>query len=667
MTVTAAPAGDLAVSPATALDASGPIRRAIHARGPHLHALQYRRRRTQLDGQQDRALAHPLQRLRHTRPGAPGAWVQTSQADFATGTAASVSTSANPGSVVLATAGTWTENFDEPGAAWSSTIFSNVLLGAGHFDRDVLAAGSGVPSTTPALPINVGGDLEGRFLPTISGGVSGRVQMPSNSGTILQDGTMDGYIGIGYLSTFGSQTAMFCLRASADGQNSYAATIGRNSATTGYVAIQKWAGGISGVALASVTFAADYANEIYRLHFTAQGSALTASVWRVTASGGVVVETPIPLTGSTNTISATETTYTSGVAGFYCFCAQPNRLLFGDITITGNTAAYGSAGTLISPAINPNPWARWRQLSFTRDISATGTALTVDVLDAGGSLLAANVASGTDLDSLPSVASQPAIRVRANLSTSNSANTPRLDDWSVDYFASATQTYPGLWSSAVASTQDATAPALTLTLPAATGTVLHTLTGTAADAAGVSGLTVNGVAVASGDGFAHWSLPVTLTLGANTFSIVARDNANPANVRTISHTVTVSLPPPAMPMATACPMRGKRSTGSAPPMQPARTAPSATPTAMAASPSSNSRSAPTPCCPTAAAAPRPRSCPMPATDRPISPGNTAASSRPARSATSSKPAPISASGIPAPRGSRKSARPRRIPTASPKP
>ena len=96
------------------------------------------------------------------------------------------------------------------------------------------------------------------------------------------------------------------------------------------------------------------------------------------------------------------------------------------------------------------------------------------------------------------------------------------------------------WSDAVASTQDATAPALTLTSPTASGTVFFTLAGTAADVAGVASITVNGVAVTSADGFAHWSLPVTLAPGANTFSIVARDSADPANERTVSHTVTLT-------------------------------------------------------------------------------------------------------------------------------
>lgn len=85
--------------------------------------------------------------------------------------------------------------------------------------------------------------------------------------------------------------------------------------------------------------------------------------------------------------------------------------------------------------------------------SAAGTALTVDVLDAAGALLAANVSAGTDLNTLPAVASQPALRLRANLSTTNSANTPRLDDWSVSYVTAPEQTFLSEWSAVETSFQ----------------------------------------------------------------------------------------------------------------------------------------------------------------------------------------------------------------------
>ncbi len=203
-------------------------------------------------------------------------------------------------------------------------------------------------------------------------------------------------------------------------------------------------------------------------------------------------------------------------------------------------SGYATSGTLTSALIAPSPRQRWGALAFTKDTSAAGTALTVDVLDAGGALLAANVAAGTDLNTIAAVASQPSIRLRANLSTTNVANTPRLDDWTVSYVTALAQTSISAWSNVAASTQDATAPALAIVSPNTVSTTPQSLAGTASDASGISSITVNGVAVVSGDGFAHWSLPVALVPGANTFTIVARDNALPANATTVTHTITLT-------------------------------------------------------------------------------------------------------------------------------
>ena len=205
-----------------------------------------------------------------------------------------------------------------------------------------------------------------------------------------------------------------------------------------------------------------------------------------------------------------------------------------------SAVGYVASGTLASPAIAPVTWQRWGVLTFNRDASAAGTALTVDVLNPVGTVLAANVASGTDLNGIPAVATQPSIRLRANLSTSNSANTPRLDDWTVSYVTVSAQTAISAWSNVAISTQDATAPTLAVTSPATASTVLPAISGTAADAGGIASVLVNGVAATSSDGFAHWTAAVPLAIGVNNLSIVARDNAIPANVRTIPHTVTVT-------------------------------------------------------------------------------------------------------------------------------
>ena len=203
-------------------------------------------------------------------------------------------------------------------------------------------------------------------------------------------------------------------------------------------------------------------------------------------------------------------------------------------------AGYSAGGSLLSPPIAPSPWQRWGALSFTRDVSSAGTALTFQVLSANGTTLASNVAAGTDLNTLAAVASQPAIRLRANFSTTNSANTPLLDDWSVAYSVVGATTSYSAWSNIATSTQDATAPALTVTSSTTTSTVLSAITGTATDAGGVSSVVVNGVAASSSDGFAHWSALVPLAIGANNLPILALDQTVPANVRSITHTVTVT-------------------------------------------------------------------------------------------------------------------------------
>ncbi len=49
---------------------------------------------------------------------------------------------------------------------------------------------------------------------------------------------------------------------------------------------------------------------------------------------------------------------------------------------------YFSSGTLLSTTIAPNPLLGWGNLNFTNNVSGSGTALTVDVLNSGGTLLA---------------------------------------------------------------------------------------------------------------------------------------------------------------------------------------------------------------------------------------------------------------------------------------
>lgn len=98
--------------------------------------------------------------------------------------------------------------------------------------------------------------------------------------------------------------------------------------------------------------------------------------------------------------------------------------------------------------------------------------------------------------------------------------------------ASGGQSCTGPWSAVIASTQDASAPVITVDAPAIVTSSAYTLGGTATDLSGISLLTVNGTEAATTDSFAHWACPVTLQLGMNTLTISARDVAILANSAT---------------------------------------------------------------------------------------------------------------------------------------
>ena len=107
---------------------------------------------------------------------------------------------------------------------------------------------------------------------------------------------------------------------------------------------------------------------------------------------------------------------------------------------------YEPSGGVISPEIAPVPFYLWGTLTFTKT-TPPGTALSVDVLDGSGNLLAGNVASETDLNALGIV--QNPIKLRASLTTVDTSLTPILSDWSVSSRAG----QESAWSNVVFSTQ----------------------------------------------------------------------------------------------------------------------------------------------------------------------------------------------------------------------
>ncbi|MBW2562116.1 MAG: hypothetical protein JRE40_14855, partial [Deltaproteobacteria bacterium] len=111
---------------------------------------------------------------------------------------------------------------------------------------------------------------------------------------------------------------------------------------------------------------------------------------------------------------------TAGAAGSSAVAAGAVYITSGITTTSGISSGYTSTN--------------WDVLTINKDVSGAGTALTVDVLKASDdSVLLTNVATGTDIGSAGVADTVNSIKLRANLSTSDSANTPKLLDWAVAY------------------------------------------------------------------------------------------------------------------------------------------------------------------------------------------------------------------------------------------
>ncbi|MBX7211457.1 MAG: M36 family metallopeptidase [Verrucomicrobiaceae bacterium] len=466
------------------------------------------------------------------QPAGLNQWSQTSYADFVACTHSGTSAAVSLHDVALAAASTSTatstENFDGGGTAWAGTIFSQAG-GTATMDLQDMTTG---PAATPSLPVNTGGDFEGR-IGNASGFGSGYALLPSSN---FADGSIEGYLAPENAAAGAGGMGAFMLRASPSatgGLQGYAgyASFGTSTAYFGiYVVVN---GTTSTLGAAGFSTALTTADNL-KLRLSAQGSTLTLQAWKVAVSGGVVTETPLVLESGSTSLVRTDTTFASGSAGVFAN-GTAVRCYFDDITVTRNAPVFVTSGAANSPLIAPPYFKTWGALNFTGDTSGSGTTLSIDVLNAAGGLLAANVATGTDLNALPAVAPQPAIKLRANLATSNSANSPRLRDWSVGYVLNPPATISSVWSNVVSSTQDATPPVISAPdLHTSAGTA--SLGGTALDAvSGVAGVTVAGNAAATSDSFANWNSPVTgLVNGANSITVTAADNAVPPNTATVT-------------------------------------------------------------------------------------------------------------------------------------
>ena len=462
-------------------------------------------------------------------------WTQTYLGDFEADVRGDASLDLIQGSVALPATSvattTLTENFDAlSGGAWSS-LFPVTGGNAGFaFTSSALSAG---PNTTPPLPINQGGDIEGRM-----GGSFAWALTANTASNIFSDGSIDAYL-CAETPALGISSGLIIRGGSGITATAapvgYTATIVYSSATLASIQV-----GISGATISSsATFAVSNADCIH-LKLAAKGNRISATAWRVAVSGSVVTETQV------GTVTITDSRYSSGRVGLRGFNSS-SALLIDDVTIAMDRPVFGTVGQIVSQAISPTVRSQWGTLNYTADVTGAGTSLTVDVLDgASSSVLATNVANGTNLNGISAVAAASSIKLRANLATSNTANTPLLNDWSVGYTALPNQSAASAWSNIVQSTQDSQGPVITCTPPTYATTLPFVLTGTGSDVpSGISGITA-GVLATSSNGFATWSASFSsLTPGLNTFTITAGDNASPPNMTIITRSVTY-VPPPTL-------------------------------------------------------------------------------------------------------------------------
>lgn len=205
--------------------------------------------------------------------------------------------------------------------------------------------------------------------------------------------------------------------------------------------------------------------------------------------------------------------------------AYTNTLTFAN---TNNGAGNTTRSVILS--VSPPPPALAALPTFSKGTNNTVSWSIVSGATSYESQFAATAAFTTPIATHAST---------ANFSTfSNLAN-------GVTYYYRArsfTGSVTSAWSTVVFSTQDSAAPLLTVTPTFTDAYTTHgdiVLLGTASDSvSGLNSVTVNGSAVTTSDGFAHWSFDLPLSVGSNQMLIVAIDNAAPGgNKNTILQTV----------------------------------------------------------------------------------------------------------------------------------
>lgn len=238
------------------------------------------------------------------------------------------------------------EDFDEPGTSWSATLFPDeLILGGTVLTREPLTLAQGAPDTDPPLPINAGGDLEGRLFELTFGG-SGyalTADVPENQVT---DGAVRAFVAIGAPDPFGGQSVGLLVRASINpnppfgsGLNAYTAEVIRNGNGAVSFALARWRDGVITPpdVFANVPFVASFAQENYVIALHAEGDRILARLWRVRVDTGALVIEPVTLglgpSGPTNTIVARDGELASGRFGVDGFARGANSVFWDDIQL----------------------------------------------------------------------------------------------------------------------------------------------------------------------------------------------------------------------------------------------------------------------------------------------------------------------------------------------
>jgi hypothetical protein len=111
------------------------------------------------------------------------------------------------------------------------------------------------------------------------------------------------------------------------------------------------------------------------------------------------------------------------------------------------------SGVVTGIVVRPPVFGRWTRLNWGATVPGAASFVGVDVLDGSGAALASNVASGSDLSALG--ITNDSLRLRCRLETTDAAQRPSLENWSLGWMESDAAWLPGPWSAVVTSTQDA--------------------------------------------------------------------------------------------------------------------------------------------------------------------------------------------------------------------